>query len=168
MLHTNDPAHKPERIHLMHKRINEFSKLMKTRGKKSLWHYIKWKPQVWLNWRLQKIKVDNIIKLLRIKQEKTLRGGLSGANASATNWGPRAEPPIPTDRICVKRPAGDDGGLICLNRKNVNTLNKMKFWMKTKFLSEAYKVWKCCSHRSINVICKIITKRLLTFQDHHR
>lgn len=43
----------------------------------------------------------------------TLRGGLSGANASATNCGPRAEPPIPTESICVKRPSGEDGGLIC-------------------------------------------------------
>lgn len=30
---------------------------------------------------------------------RTLRGGLSGAKASATNCGPSAEPPIPTDRI---------------------------------------------------------------------
>jgi len=29
----------------------------------------------------------------------TLSGGLSGASASATNCGPRAEPPIPTDSI---------------------------------------------------------------------
>lgn len=43
----------------------------------------------------------------------TLRGGLSGANASATNCGPRAEPPIPTESIWVKRPSGEDGGLIC-------------------------------------------------------
>lgn len=43
----------------------------------------------------------------------TFRGGLSGANASATNWGPNDEPPIPTESTWVKRPAGDDGGLIC-------------------------------------------------------
>lgn len=42
----------------------------------------------------------------------TLRGGLSGANASATNWGPRAEPPIPIERIWVKVPFW--GGLICV------------------------------------------------------
>lgn len=47
------------------------------------------------------------------RQSATLRGGLSGANASATNCGPRAEPPIPTESMCVKRPSGDDGGLIC-------------------------------------------------------
>ena len=49
----------------------------------------------------------------------TLRGGLSGANASATNCGPSAEPPIPIESIEVKRPSGDVGGLICTcNVKN--------------------------------------------------
>ncbi|KAK9160758.1 hypothetical protein Syun_007099 [Stephania yunnanensis] len=42
----------------------------------------------------------------------------SGSKADMTTFrGPRAEPPIPTERICVKRPAGDDGGLICSNQK---------------------------------------------------
>ncbi|PWA49601.1 Histone H4 [Artemisia annua] len=36
----------------------------------------------------------------------TLRGGLLGVKASGTNCGPRAEPPIPTDNICAKRPSG--------------------------------------------------------------
>lgn len=65
-----------------------------------------------LNWRVHKITVD-LVK----GQRQTFRGGLSGANASATNWGPRAEPPIPTERIWVKRPAGDAGGLICFHLK---------------------------------------------------
>lgn len=42
----------------------------------------------------------------------TFSGGLSGAKASATNCGPRAEPPIPTESICVKRPSGEEGGII--------------------------------------------------------
>jgi len=45
----------------------------------------------------------------------TFSGGLSGASASATNCGPSAEPPIPTESICVNLPSGDDGGLICQN-----------------------------------------------------
>ena len=48
-----------------------------------------------------------------MEESKTLRGGLSGAKASATNCGPRAEPPIPIESICVKRPAEDEGGFIC-------------------------------------------------------
>lgn len=48
------------------------------------------------------------------KKRPTFKGGLSGANASETNWGPNAEPPIPTESTWVKRPAEDDGGLICL------------------------------------------------------
>jgi len=40
----------------------------------------------------------HVIISLTIKLD-TLSGGLSGASASATNCGPRAEPPIPIDSI---------------------------------------------------------------------
>lgn len=50
----------------------------------------------------------------------TLSGGLSGASASATNCGPSAEPPIPTESIWVNRPSGDDGGLIYQTKTTKN------------------------------------------------
>jgi hypothetical protein len=54
----------------------------------------------------------------------TLSGGLSGASASATNCGPSAEPPIPTESIWVNLPSGDEGGLIYQNQTKHNDINK--------------------------------------------
>lgn len=55
------------------------------------------------------IQVTGIGKYLQWKP-----GGLSGASALATNCGPKDEPQIPMEIIWVNRPAGDDGGLICI------------------------------------------------------
>lgn len=63
---------------------------------------------------MQDSEVKDEAKSLPIIKSNTLSGGLSGANASATNCGPRADPPIPTESIWVKRPLGEDGGLICI------------------------------------------------------
>ena len=63
------------------------------------------------------------VKIVSLKKKKiqTLRGGLSGANASATNCGPKADPPMPTDKTCVKRSTGQGGGLIWHHHQRRNT-----------------------------------------------